>query len=151
MIEGTYTDAARPNSKMNGHDRSLGSIIAEIKEEVKDFVNTRVQVIRSEIQETVGAAKVALPLSFMALALFWIGLLLFTAAAVVLVASAFAGHVYAWFFATVIVGFLWICFGAIAAFFAYNAFRSRSRFPQRTVEVLKADKVWLQTEARSHS
>lgn len=156
MIEGTYADVTRPNPtrpnpKMNGHDRSLGSIIAEIKDEVKDFVNTRVQVIRSELQETMTAAKVALPLSFMALALFWTGFLLFTTAAVVLVASAFAGHVYAWFFATVIVGFLWMCFGGIAAFFAYNAFRSRSRFPQRTVEVLKADKVWLQAEARSHS
>jgi uncharacterized membrane protein YqjE len=149
MIEETYTESSRP--RVNGHDRSLGSIIAEIKEELKDFINTRVQMVKAEVQETLGAARVAVPLILVALALFWVAFLLFTMGAVVLVASAFAGHAYAWFFAAIIVGFAWLCFGAVSAFFAYNAFRSRSRFPQRTVEVLKQDKVWLQAEARSHS
>jgi len=149
MIEGTTTDAARHG--MNGENRSLGSIIAEIKEEATEFLNTRVQVMKAELQETIGAAKTALPLALLGLALFWIALLLFTAAAVVVVATAFAGHVHALFFAFLIVGVLWVGFSGTAFFFAYNAFRSRSRFPQRTVQVLKADKVWLQTEARSHS
>lgn len=131
------------------HERSLRTVIDEIKEEAKSFVDTRFRIIKAELQESVGAAKVGVPLAVIALGLFAIAALLFTAAAVVLVASAFAGNPYAWFFAFVIVGFLWAIFGGIAGFFAATQFRNR--FPKRTMEVLKADKVWLQTEARSHS
>ena len=133
----------------SGSERSLGSIITEIKDEVKEFVNTRVEMIKAELQETASAAKTAVPLILIALGLFVTGLLLLTMAAVVLVAFAFAGSALAWFYAAIIVAFVWFCVGATAAFFAYNAFRSHSRFPQRTVEVLKADKAWLQTEVRS--
>jgi uncharacterized membrane protein YqjE len=149
MPDTIYSETAR--TRVNGHDRSLGDIIAEIKEEVKDFVNTRVQMVKAELQETMDAVKTALPLTLLALGLFLVGFLLFTMAAVVLVAYAFAGSALAWFYAAIIVGFLWFALGGACAFFAYNAFRSRSKFPQRTVQVLKADKAWLQTEARSVS
>lgn len=132
-------------------ERSLGSIIAEIKDELKEFLNTRVAMIKAELQETMIAAKIAVPLALIALALFATGFLLLTMAAVVLVAFAFAGSALAWFYAAIIVAFVWFCLGAAAVFFAYNAFRSHSRFPQRTVQVLKADKAWLQSEARSVS
>lgn len=135
----------------SGSDRSLGSIVAEIKDELKDFINTRVAMIKAELQETMNAAKTAVPLTLIALALFATGFLLLTMAAVVLIAFAFAGSALAWFYAAVIVAFVWFCLGATAAFFAYNAIRSHSRFPQRTVQVLKADKAWLQNEARSAS
>ena len=39
--------------------------------------------------------------------------------------------------------------GGTAAFFAYNEFRSKSMFPKHTVEVLKADKIWIESEART--
>jgi len=45
---------------------------------------------------------------------------------------------------------VWLCLAGICVFFAYNAFRSHSIFPTRTLEVLKADKLMLQAEARSH-
>lgn len=135
----------------HGSDRSLGSIVAEIKDEVKEFVATRVEMIKAELQETAEAARTAVPLIIIALGLFITGLLLLTMAAVVLVAFAFAGSALAWFYAAIIVAFVWFCVGATAAFFAYNAFRSHSRFPQRTVQVLKADKAWLQSEVRSVS
>lgn len=135
----------------SGSERSLGSIIAEIKDEVKEFVATRVEMIKAELQETAEAARTAVPLIIIALGLFITGLLLLTMAAVVLVAFAFAGSALAWFYAAIIVAFVWFCVGATAAFFAYNAFRSHSRFPQRTVQVLKADKAWLQSEVRSVS
>ena len=149
MIEPMPVETTR--TRPNGHDRSLVSIIAEIREELKEFINTRVEMVKAEVQETMGAFKVAVPLGLMALALGWVAFLMFTLAVVVLIHSAFAGSAYAWFYAFVIVGFLWICFAAVSAFFAYNAIRSRGRFPKRTAEVLKADKMWLQTEARSHS
>ncbi len=135
----------------NGHERSLASIIAEMKEELKEFINTRVQMVKAELEETKNAAKIALPLMLVALALFATAFLLLTTAAVVLVGFAFAGNPLAWFYAAVIIGFVWVCLGGICVFFAYNAFRSHSIFPKHTIEVLKADKLMLQAEVRSHS
>lgn len=139
---------ARGRDRTENHHRSLGVIVAEIGEELKSFFNTRVEMIRSELEETRAAAKTALPLILISVGLVTIGCLLLSLAVVVLVAGAFAGKPYAWFLAFVIVGVLWTVFGAIAGMFAYNALRDR--FPKRTVEVLKADKVWLQSEVRSH-
>ena len=124
-------------SETVNHHRGLRDLVREILDELKDFANTRFQVMKSELQETLSSVKVAVPLIAVALVLMFIALLLVSAAAVTLVARAFAGSSWAWFIA---------CF-ARAAFFAYNEFRSKGRFPKRTVEVLKADRDWLQSEA----
>jgi uncharacterized membrane protein YqjE len=135
--------------KAENQVRSLGAILSDIADELKEFVNTRIQMIKSELHETMTAVSVAIPLGLVALVLFVTGLLLLTAAVVALVAAAFAGNPYAWVFAFAIVGVVWIGFGGVAAFFAYNEFRSKSMFPRHTVEVLKADKIWLESEART--
>lgn len=129
-------------------ERSLAAIISEIKEELKSFIDTRVRMIKTEFQESLGSMATGLGLGLFCLGLLVISSLLFTAAVVAIVAFAFAGHPYAWVFSFVIVGAIWAAFAAIAGFFAYRQFRNI--FPKRTIEVLKADKVWLQSEARSH-
>ena len=131
------------------HNRSLGSIISEAREELKDFINTRVQMLKSELHETLAGIRVALPLGALALVLIGTSFLLFSAAIVTLVASAFAGNPYAWFFGLIIIAVLWAVLAGIAGFFAYNEFRSKAVFPKRTVEVLKADKNWIEAEART--
>lgn len=145
VVRVTATDS---QTRSRNHERSLVDVINEVKEELKSFINTRVRMVKAEFQESAKAAKVGLPLVVLSLGLLAIASLLFTGAVVTLVASAFVGNPYAWFFSFVIVGFLWAVFGALAGYFAINQFRSR--FPKRTIEVLKADKLWLQTEARSH-
>ncbi|HZP17658.1 MAG TPA: phage holin family protein [Terriglobales bacterium] len=137
------------SGRPENHQRSLGTIVAEIRDEAKQFLNTRVQMIRSEVLELVSAVKIGLPLALAGLLLIGIGILLLSFGLVALVAAAFAGNPYAWFFAFLIVGVLWVVLGGVAAFFAYSEFRGR--FPRRSLEVLKTDKVWLQSEARSHS
>jgi len=135
--------------KAENHARSVGAILSDIADELKEFVNTRIQMIKAELHETVTAVSVAIPLGLVALILAGTGFLLLTAAVVALVAAAFAGHAYAWVLAFAIVGAVWIAFGGVAAFFVYNEFRSKSMFPKHTVEVLKADKIWLESEART--
>jgi uncharacterized membrane protein YqjE len=129
--------------------RSLGDIIAEIRDQLKQLLQTRLEMFKAELRETLAGIRVAVPLILLGLAFFVTAFLLFSAAAVALVVSAFSGNPYAWFFGFIIVGFLWVIGGGIAAFFAYNEFRSTARFPKRTVEVLKADKDWLGSEART--
>ena len=136
---------------MSGHEeRTLRNILREIGGGLTEFVDTRVQMAKSELRETLGAVKAAIPLAVIAAALVVTGLLLLTLALVSLTASAFAGSPYAWFYAFLIVGFCWLVIGAVIAFFATNQFRGRGRLPKRTIEVLKADKAWLQHEARGH-
>jgi hypothetical protein len=131
------------------HERSLKAVIAEVREEVKDFISIRLRMAKAELQETFRGAKVAAPLSLVALAFISTGFLMLTLAAVAVIAAAFAGRPYAWFYAFAIVGILmWCIGGATAGFFAYNAIR-RGWFPKRTVEVLKADTLWIQSETRS--
>jgi VIT1/CCC1 family predicted Fe2+/Mn2+ transporter len=132
------------------YTRNLAEMVREIREELKQFLNTRVEMLRSEMHEILAAIRIALPLGALALILLGTGFLLLTGAAVTIVASAFAGSAYAWFYAFIIVGFVWIATGGIAGFFAFNEFRSRAIFPKRTVEVLKADKNWIESEARTH-
>jgi uncharacterized membrane protein YqjE len=136
-----------PADRVENHHRSLRELVREILDELKEFAATRVQIMKSELQGTMVSAKVAIPLSLVALAFMFTGFLLLTAAAVTIVARAFTGSAHAWFLAFVIVGVVWTSAGAIAAFFAYNEFRSKGRFP-KTVEVIKADRAWLQSEAR---
>jgi uncharacterized membrane protein YqjE len=127
------------------NSRSFRSLLNETKQELKQFLNTRIEILKSELRETLSAVRVAVPLGVLALVFAGTGFLVLTAAAVAIVASAFAGNPYAWFFALVIVGVLWTAFGAIAAFFAYNSIRSKGMFPRRTLAVLKADKLWLES------
>lgn len=129
--------------------RSLASIVAEVRQELTEFLSIRLQMMKSELHETLGAFRMAVPLGAITLVLIGTGFLLFSAALVTLVASAFAGNPYAWFYAFVIMGFAWTALGCIAAFFAYNELRSKGMFPKRTLQVLKADKDWLESEARS--
>jgi len=129
--------------------RSLGAIFSDIADELKEFLNTRIQMIKAELHETLSAVTIALPLALLALILAGTGFLLITGAVVVIVASAFSGSAYAWFYAFVIVGFIWTALGGGAAFFAYNEFRSKAKFPKHTMEVLKADKLWIESEART--
>jgi uncharacterized membrane protein YqjE len=135
--------------RLDSNARSVGAILADIVQELQEFVNTRIQMIKSELHETMSAVSVALPLGVLALILGATGFLLLTAAIVVIVASAFAGSAYAWFYSFIIIGVVWLAFAGTAAFFAYNEFRAKAKFPKHTVEVLKADKVWIESEART--
>jgi uncharacterized membrane protein YqjE len=141
------TRSIGPTARVENHQRSLRELVREILDELKEFAATRLLVMKSELQETMASVKVAVPISLVALVFLFTGFLLLTAASVAIVAHAFAGGSYAWFFALVIIGVVWTSAGAIAAFFAYNEFRSKGRFP-KTVEVIKADRAWLQSEAR---
>src|SRR4051812_19757057 len=111
--------------RVDSNARSLGAILADIVQELQDFVNTRIQMVKSELHETMAAVSVVLPLGLLALTLVGTGFLLLTGAVVVVIAAAFAGSAYAWLYAFLIVGALWIAFGGVAAFFAYNEFRSK--------------------------
>jgi uncharacterized membrane protein YqjE len=135
------------NLSANG-ERSLASLVAEIREEIKEVVTTRVEIFRSELRESVAAFKAGVPLAIVAAVMLGTAYLLLSLALVALVVVAFAGNPYRWFFALLIVGGVWLVIGGTAAYFAVRRFQPHGLFPKKTAEVLRADKAWLQNELR---
>jgi uncharacterized membrane protein YqjE len=135
------------NRYAENHSKNLAAIIAELKDEIKDFVQTRVEMFKSEVRETLDAWKTAVPLAAVAVVLLVTAYLLLTIAVVALVAVAFWNNPYHWFFAFLIVGVVWSIGGGILGWMALHEFLSKGLFPKKTIEVLKADKMWIQSEA----
>jgi uncharacterized membrane protein YqjE len=127
--------------------RSLGEVVAEIKDELKEFLQTRVQMLISELREAAKNSKSAAILGGAAALLLGTAWLLLNLALVGLVAVAFWGSPYAWFFAFFIVGIFWATLGGMLGMAAVHKLQSVA--PKKTIEVLKQDKVWLQQEVRS--
>jgi len=138
-------------SVMNGdiyNKRSLSDILTELKNEVQEFMQTRIELLRRELDDKVRAIKAALPLLVMGTVFLSTAFLLLSLALV----SVFAGWIggdYRWFFGFLIVGFFWGLIGGIAALAAKQHLARKGVMPNRTMEVLSADKVWLQQEARN--
>ena len=131
------------------HERSLSDIVAELKAEAKEFVQTRIRMFQSELKETLRGIKLAAPMAAIAALFGFVAFILLSFGLVALVEVAFVGNAYGWFFSFIIVGFLWLCFAGMMGFFAVKRLQGRALFPTKTMQVLKADKAWLQREARS--
>ncbi len=133
------------NTYANG-ERNLASILAEIREELKSLITTRIEMLKSELRETLAAVKAGVPMLATALVFLGTGYILFTLALVGLVSVAFVGNPYRWFFSFLIVAFAWFVIGGLAGLLALRQFQAYGFFPKKTVEVLKADRAWIQNE-----
>jgi len=129
------------------NERSLAEVIGEIKEELKEFVQTRVSMFAAEMREKLNNSKNGAIYAGIASVLGFVGLLMLSVALAALVAVAFWGSPYAWFFGFLIIGLLWTILAAMLAIAAVRQFRDLA--PKRTIQVLKEDKIWLQHEART--
>lgn len=129
--------------------KNLASLLSEIKDEIRDFLQTRFAILKTELQEKSKNLKTAAMLAAAGILLLSTAYLLITLALVGLVVAAFPNSPYRWFFAFLAVGVFWSIFGAIAAYFAKRELELRGLLPKRTIEVLKGDKVWVQTEVKN--
>ena len=141
------TNAKHDPNANNG--RSLGEIVAEMKAELKEFVQTRFDMLKSEVQDKVKNLKIAAPLAGLGALLVGTAYLLFTMAVVGLAVAFFRDSPYRWFFAFAIVGAIWTVLGGVAAYIVKGEFKLKELAPRRTIEVLKGDKLWIQSEAKN--
>jgi uncharacterized membrane protein YqjE len=123
--------------------RPLGDILREIKDELLEFVETRLRLLHSEFEETLQSVRTSLPLVAAAIILLGTAYLLLVAALVGLVSLAFVNSPSRWPLSFLIVGSLWLIAGLVTALLARNSFRDRVSFPKKTIEVLKADGLWI--------
>jgi VIT1/CCC1 family predicted Fe2+/Mn2+ transporter len=132
------------------NNRSLAEVIVEVKGEIKDFAQTRFDMLRSELQERRRTWKTALPTIAVGVVLLATAWFVLTAALIAVLAAAFYPSRFAYFFSCLIVGLLYAIAGAIMAGLAVRTLKERGLVPQRTIKVLREDAAWMQTEARSH-
>src|SRR2546426_5204033 len=77
---------------VENHGPSFGRVMAEIRDEIKDFVQTRVQMFKSELQEKISVWKAGAGLAAAAVVLLATAYLLLTISVVCLVAVAVFGR-----------------------------------------------------------
>ncbi len=129
--------------------RSVGEVMYEFREDLKDFVTTRIQMLRSELSEKIGAWKVALPAIAIGIILLATAFLLFTAALVNAIALAFAGQPWGFALSFFIVFAIYALAGGLLLSYGVRTAKAGGIAPQKTIRVLKEDQIWLKTEART--
>ncbi|PYY14438.1 MAG: hypothetical protein DMG60_20030 [Acidobacteria bacterium] len=131
------------------NNKSIGQVVSELKNDARDFVSTRLQMLTQEMNDKVKVWKVAIPMLVVAGLLGVIALLVLTFALVAFLAGVFQPSPYAWCYGALIV----TAFYVIAAFgLFYLGKRELTQTgvaPGRTLRVLKQDQIWIQNEARS--
>lgn len=135
------------NSAANG--KTLAQVISDAKDELKDFLSTRFELLKTELTQKFNLLKMAAVLGVIAAVLLATAYFLLTVALVALVAAALADNPYHWVFGFLAVGVLWGIVGGTAAYFAKREFVLKGITPRRTIDVLKGDKLWIQSEAKN--
>ena len=110
-------------------------------------IAVRVDDIRgtlAELKQKVSAIKLALPLFAVAAVFALLSLFVLTGALVFVVGQAIG---IGW--ALLVIGVLYLIIAGACAWIGISELSSAGVAPKRTLEVLKQDQVWLQTEARS--
>jgi mannose/fructose/N-acetylgalactosamine-specific phosphotransferase system component IIC len=130
-------------------EKSLAAILAETKEEITRFITTRVSMLKAETEEKVRKLKAVIPLIVVALALLIAGWMALTFALIALLHALFLPSIYSWLWAGLIVGGLYVAIGIAIGQMAIGRIKATSLTPNRTLTVLKQDKVWIQNEART--
>jgi uncharacterized membrane protein YqjE len=136
------------NHDIHHHERSVVEVIHDIRDEAKEFVATRLEMLRNEMRENVASMKASLPLLIGA-AVFAAGLfgaLTFTLVAVV---ANLVGGDWRWVIGGAAVIVLYAIIGGILGWLGMAELKKHSIVPERTLRVLKQDQQFLKNEVRA--
>ena len=128
---------------------NLGDALSGIKQELKEFVQTRAKILRAETEEKLRSWKK--PVIMLALAaVFLLSAWFACAFALVALLHAFivAGN-YAWFWGSLIASGIFLAAALAVGRTGYRGIKASSLAPQRTLRVLKQDQNWIRDRVRS--
>lgn len=134
---------------VNSHVKNLAEVVADLKEELQEFVGTRVAMLRTEVGAKLQTIKLAMPTLIVGLVLLWTAWLAFTGFLVCIIAQAFWGSSWAFVISFIIVALVYGVVGGMVALFAWKKINESGVKPERTIRVLEQDRIWLQTEAKT--
>ena len=140
---GNGTHSGMPNG------RTVGNILSDTKDELKDFLETRIAMLKSEMSDKLAMVKSAAPLAVVGILFLLTAYMLFTLGLVGAIVAFLPENPYRWCIAFFAIAVLWGILGGICAYMAMREFQMKELMPKRTMQVLKEDKVWLQSEVRS--
>jgi hypothetical protein len=132
-----------------GTGRTVAAMLADMREELRDFVETRFAMLKTELREKLKMLKIAAPLAVIGILLLGTAYCLFTGALVGLVVGFLHDNPYRWCFAFLAIAVLWSLLGGIAVYFAMREFELKGLMPNKTLGVLKGDKIWIQSEVKN--
>ena len=130
-------------------EKSIATVLAETKEELKEFFSTRLEMLRAELKEKTSTWKQAIVMLVIAAVLLLAAWMTLTFALIAFFHALFITSVYSWLYAGLIVGGIYLVIGGLVGWFGYSELKEAGVKPKRTLEVLKQDQVWIQNEARS--
>ena len=137
------------NHDPQNNGKSFASILTETRDDLRTFVQTRVALLRAELAEKIKVVTRTAPLAAVALVLLGTAYLLFTLSLVGVVLALLPANPFRWCLAFLAVAVLWAIAGGIAAFMAMRRFALKELVPNRTIEVLKNDGLWIQAEVKT--
>lgn len=132
------------NETTVGNGRTLAGLMNEFKEELKDFVDTRLQMLKAEMKQKISMLRMVVPMLLVAAVLGAVGFLMLTIALVAALATLIG-----WGWSFLVVGVFYFLVAGATAFLAIREMQSEGVAPTRTLKVLRQDQIWLQNEARS--
>jgi membrane protein implicated in regulation of membrane protease activity len=123
--------------------------LSAIVNETVQFVATRAAMLMAEMQEKSQSIKLVIPGLVVAVAFLLAGWLSLTFGLIALLHGLFLPSIYAWLWAGLIVGAVYMVIGLVIGRTALEKLKATSLIPERTLTVLKQDQVWIQNEARA--
>ncbi len=136
---------------INHHDensKSIAGVLHSIKDELREFATTRLQIVVVELREKVTAWKAVLPMLGAAVFLGVVGLLTLTFTVIALLAELIGGD-YAWAIGAGIVTVVYLSIAGVLGWVGYREVKVEGVVPVRTLRVLKQDQEWLRNETRA--
>ena len=131
------------------NNKSVAQVASELKNDARDFVATRLQILKQEMDEKISIWKGALPILAFAALIGATAFLAFSFALIAFFAAIFQPSPWAWCFGALIVLAIYF-FVAVGLFYLGRRELTQAGLaPKRTLHVLKQDQVWIQNEARS--
>jgi len=127
--------------------KTVATLLANTKIEIEEFIRTRASILKLEIREKLASLKLAAPVGAVAILLLTTAYLLLTMALVSVVTAFFHDNPYRWALGFLAVAVVWSILAGAAGYFAKREFTVQGLLPKRTIEILKADKLWLQSES----
>jgi uncharacterized membrane protein YqjE len=128
--------------------KSLQQVLYEIKDELRDFISTRVDLLRAELVDKWSGIKAAAPMLAAGAALLLAAFFTFTFGLVALAATLIGGE-YRWALGAAAVTVLYGVVGGVLAWMSSKQLQAEGLAPQRTLRVLKQDQMWAKNEARA--
>ena len=131
------------------HARSVAAILTDMQSELRQFVETRIAMFRTEIRDKANVLKVAAPLAAAGILFLITGYFLFMISLVGLVFAFLPNNAFRWCMAFLVVAIFCSIVGGLATYFAKRELEPKGLLPSRTLGVLKGDKAWLRSEVKT--